>query len=90
MVVNSTDNADLLMNQIQLKENIRKNQKYLLLGQISRLLKVLFEAENRFKYSSNQKILFESVLVELCRVNSEVVDLSVIISEIEAVKKIPD
>ena len=50
-------------------------------------MKVLFEAENRFKYSSNQKILLEAILVELSRVNTEVLDLSEILSEIKAVKK---
>ena len=87
MVVNSTDNADLLDESDSIKGKYSEESKIFTSGQISRLLKVLFEAENRFKYSSNQKILFESVLVELCRINSEVVDLSVIISEIEAVKK---
>ena len=57
--------------------------------QILRLMKILFEAENRFKYSSSQKILLEVLLTELCRVNADVVDLSVILSEIEAVKKKP-
>ncbi|MEZ4688876.1 MAG: hypothetical protein R3A12_01310 [Ignavibacteria bacterium] len=52
-------------------------------------MKILFEAENRFKYSSSQKILLEVLLTELCRVNADVVDLSVILSEIEAVKKKP-
>lgn len=75
------------MNLIQLKKNTGKESEEFSDEQIARLMKILFEAESRFKFSSNQKILFESILVELCRVNSEVVDLSVILSEIEAVKK---
>lgn len=47
----------------------------------------MFEAENRFKFSSNQKILMEVLLAELCRMNKEVIDLAKIISGLEAVKK---
>jgi len=87
MVVKSTGNPELLDESDSVKEKYLKESKEFSDEQIARLMKILFEAENRFKYSSNQKILFESILVELCRVNTEVVDLSVILSEIEAVKK---
>ena len=87
MVVKSTGNPELLDESDSVKEIYLKESKEFSDEQIARLMKILFEAENRFKYSSNQKILFESILVELCRVNTEVVDLSVILSEIEAVKK---
>jgi uncharacterized protein YPO0396 len=52
-----------------------------------RLLKILFEAEARFKYSANQKFLLEAILVELCRVNRDVVDLSSLVSDLESLKK---
>lgn len=87
LIVKSTDNPELLDESDSVKEKYLKESKEFSDEQIARLMKILFEAENRFKYSSNQKILFESILVELCRVNTEVVDLSVILSEIEAVKK---
>ena len=87
MIVKSTGNPELLDESDSVKEKYLKESKEFSDEQIARLMKILFEAENRFKYSSNQKILFESILVELCRVNTEVVDLSVILSEIEAVKK---
>ena len=87
MIVKSTGNQELLDESDSVKEKYLSESKEFTDEQIARLMKILFEAENRFKYSSNQKILFESILVELCRVNTEVVDLSVILSEIEAVKK---
>ena len=87
MIVKSTGNPELLDESDSVKEKYLNESKEFTDEQIARLMKILFEAENRFKYSSNQKILFESILVELCRVNTEVVDLSVILSEIEAVKK---
>ncbi len=87
MIVKSTGNPELLDESDSVKEKYLNESKEFTDEQIARLMKILFEAESRFKYSSNQKILFESILVELCRVNTEVVDLSVILSEIEAVKK---
>lgn len=87
MIVKSTGNPEMLDESDSVKEKYRKESEEFSDEQIARLMKILFEAESRFKFSSNQKILFESILVELCRVNSEVVDLSVILSEIEAVKK---
>ncbi|MBK8549979.1 MAG: hypothetical protein IPL53_02545 [Ignavibacteria bacterium] len=87
MIVKSTGNVELLDESDSVKEKYVNEAKNFSDEQIARLMKVLFEAESRFKYSSNQKILFESILAELCRLNSEVVDLSVILSEMEAVKK---
>lgn len=87
MIVNSTGKVDLLDESDSIKEKYTEEAKSFSSEQISRLIKILFEAENRFKYTSNQKILLEAILVELCKVNSEVLDLSTILSEIEAVKK---
>lgn len=89
MIVNSTGKTDLLNESDNVKEKYLEEAKNFSSEQILRLMKILFEAENRFKYSSNQKILLEVLLTELCRVNSDVVDISVILSEIEAVKKKP-
>ena len=89
MIVNSTGKTELLDESDSIKEKYSSEAKLFSADQISRLMKVLFEAENRFKYSSNQKILLEAILVELSRVNTEVLDLSEILSEIKAVKKNP-
>jgi DNA polymerase-3 subunit gamma/tau len=89
MIVNSTGKTDLLDEPDTIKEKYLEEAKGFSSEQILRLMKILFEAENRFKYSSSQKILLEVLLTELCRVNADVVDLSVILSEIEAVKKKP-
>lgn len=87
MVVKTTCKADLLDESDSIKEKYLKEAGEFSIEQISRLMKVLFEAETRFKYSSNQKILLEAIISELCRLNSEVVDLASILSEIEAAKK---
>lgn len=87
MIVQSTQNIDLLDESDSIKTKYSEEAGQLSSEQVSRLLKILFEAENRFKYSSNQKILVESILVELTRANVEVINLSEIISEIVDVKK---
>ncbi len=87
MIVNSTGKTDLLDESDSVKEKYSDEAKLFSADQISRLMKILFEAENRFKYSSNQKILLEAILVELSRVNNEVLDLSDILSELKSVKK---
>lgn len=55
-------------------------------GQLMRLLKLLLDNETKFKYSTNQKIFLESLLVELCKVHREVVDLESIIAEFERLR----
>lgn len=87
MIIKTTGNAGLLDESDSVKERYVEEAKEFTQDQISRLLKILFEAEERFRFSSNQKILLEAILTELCRVNSQVVDLAQILSEIEAVKK---
>ena len=64
---------------------LETSQKYTE-GQVLRLLKILFESEGRFKFSGNQKLLLEAILIELCRVNSEVKDLSEMIAIINSLK----
>lgn len=77
--------------QLDEPDNIR--DKYLAaskdftLDSVLRLIKILLDNESRLKYSGNQKILFEVILTELCRIEKEVFDISVLISELEAIKK---
>jgi len=87
LIVNSTDNPDLLDESDSVKEKYSEESKKFTKEQLERILKVLFDSENRFKYSSNQKIFTEVLLNEISRVNSEVADLAQILSELESVKK---
>jgi DNA polymerase III subunit gamma/tau len=87
LVIKTTDNVELLDESDITKGKYREEAKSYSPDQIQRILKVLIEAESRFKYSSNQKILMESMLAELCRINREVVDISELISGLEALKK---
>lgn len=87
LIVKSTNSSDLI-DESDLNKNKYKEDKDLFsLDQIQRILKILIESETRFKYSSNQKILMESLLIELCRINKEIVDISELISGLEAIKK---
>jgi DNA polymerase-3 subunit gamma/tau len=87
LVVKSTGNVDLLDEPDVMKKKYNEEAALFTENQVLRLLNVLFEAENRFKYSSNQRILLEAIVVELCKVNNEVSDLSKILGELEALKK---
>jgi DNA polymerase-3 subunit gamma/tau len=87
MIVVSTGNADLLdESDLNKKKYSSESQKFKQ-EEILRLLKILFEAEGRFKFSSNQKILFEAILVELCKVSQEITGFSRLINELEELKK---
>ncbi|MDD5363455.1 MAG: DNA polymerase III subunit gamma/tau [Ignavibacteria bacterium] len=87
LIIKTTDNVELLDESDITKAKYREEAKTYSSDQIQRILKVLIESESRFKYSSNQKILMESMLAELCRINREIVDLSELISGLEALKK---
>lgn len=87
LIVKNTGNIDLIDESDLVKERYVKDAGNFTGEQISRLLKILFDAESKFRYSSNQKILLEVILAELCRVNNDVVDLSVILSELSSAKK---
>lgn len=87
LVVKSTGNIDLLDEPDVMKKKYKEEAALFSENQVLRLLNVMFEAENRFKYSSNQRILLEAIIVELCKVNSEVSDLSKILGELETLKK---
>lgn len=87
MVVKSTGNISLIDESDSIKDKYLKEAENFSSEQISRLMKVLFETETRFRFSANQKIIMEALLDELCRINSQVLDLSVVLSELESVKK---
>ncbi len=87
LIIKTTDNPDLLDESDQTKEQFKQQAEGFSQEQILRLLKVIFEAESRIRYSSNQKILFEALIVELSSLNKEVVDISSLISELDALKK---
>ncbi len=87
LIVKTTEKADLLDESDETKKKFLEEAKSYSIDQIQRILKLLFESEQRFKYSGNQKVLMESLLVELCRINREVVDISELISGLETLKK---
>jgi DNA polymerase-3 subunit gamma/tau len=87
LIVKSTENSDLLDESDDTKSKFLEEAKNYSIDQIQRILKLLFDSEPRFKFSSNQKVLMESLLVELCRVNREIVDISELISGLETLKK---
>jgi DNA polymerase-3 subunit gamma/tau len=87
LIMKTTGNQDLLDESDLIKKRYKEESEQFSEDQIMRLQKIMFEAEARFKYSANQKILMEAILVELCRVNRDVVDLSNLISDLENIKK---
>lgn len=87
LVLKTTDNEELLDESDIIRKRYREESKLFSEEQIMRLLKIMFENEYRYKFSVNQNILLESLMVELCRINKEVVDVSNLISELEAFKK---
>lgn len=87
LIVNSTNASSLIDESDVIKERYIKESKKFTEGQLLRILQILFDDEQRFKFSANQRILIEAILVELCRINKEVVDLEKIILEIEDFKK---
>ena len=87
LIVKTTEKADLLDESDDTKKKFLEEAKSYSVDQIQRILKLLFDSETRFKFSGNQKVLMESLLVELCRINREVVDISELISGLETLKK---
>ena len=87
LIVKTTEKADLLDESDDTKKKFLEEAKSYSVDQIQRILKLLFDSEQRFKFSANQKVLMESLLVELCRINREVVDISELISGLETLKK---
>lgn len=86
LIVTSTGNMELLSESDLIKKNYHEASKKFTEAQVLRLLKILFETEGRFKFSGSQKLLLESLLIELCRVNSEVKELSEMLAFVNAMK----
>jgi DNA polymerase-3 subunit gamma/tau len=87
LIVRSTSDAELIDEPDSIKEKFKEEAKLFTVDGILRLLKVLSDAENRIRYSSNQKIFVEVMLAELCRLNSELSDVSELITELTGSKK---
>lgn len=87
LIIISTKNIELLNESDVIRNRYMQSAEKYTEGQVLRLLKILFESEGRFKFSGNQKLLMESMLIELCRVNSEVKDLSEMIAVVNSLKK---
>jgi len=87
LLVKTTLNPELLDESDSFREKYSLASKEFSSDQLQRLMKVLFESESRFRYSANQKILLETILAELCTVNRDVRDLSLLISEVTSLKK---
>ena len=87
LIIKSTSDVNLLDESDFIRGRYKDSAENFTEAQLLRLLKILFEGENRYKYSSNQMILMETMLVELCRINKEIIDLETLISELEAIKK---
>ena len=87
LIIKTTNDHDLLDESDLIRKKYNEEAEFYTEDQIMRLLKILFEAEARFKYSANQKILMEAILVELCRVNRDIVDLLSLVSDLESLKK---
>lgn len=87
LLVIITSNPKQLDESDNIREKYVSEAKEFTIDGILRLMKILLENEARLKYSGNQKILFEVILTELCRIEKEVYDIGVLISELEAIKK---
>jgi len=87
LIIKSTSEEDLIDEPDSIKEKFTAEAKLFSIDSILRLMKVLSDAENRIRLSSNQKIFLEVLIAELCRVNSEVSDLAEIITELKGSKK---
>lgn len=87
LIVYSTKDTSLINESDVIKSRYLEESKKFSEGQLLRVLQILFDDEQRFKFSANQRILLESILVELCRINKEVVDIEKLILELEEFKK---
>lgn len=87
LVIKTTGKPDLLDESDFIKKKYVEEAANFTLEQALRILKIIFDNETRYKYSSNQKILLESMLIEICRINKEIVDLAELIAGLEALKK---
>ena len=87
LIIKSTSEEELIDEPDSIKEKFSAEAELFSIDRILRLMKILSDAENRIRLSSNQKIFVEVMLAELCRVDAEVSDLSEIITELKGSKK---
>lgn len=87
LIIKSTSEEELIDEPDSIKEKFSAEAKLFSIDRILRLMKILSDAENRIRLSSNQKIFVEVMLAELCRVDAEVSDLSEILAELRGSKK---
>ncbi|MBN1632836.1 MAG: DNA polymerase III subunit gamma/tau [Ignavibacteria bacterium] len=87
LIIKTTKNLSLLDESDVIRKKYLKESENFSEEQILRILKILFDDEYRFRSSGNQKILLETILVELCRINKEVIDLEKLITGLEEFKK---
>lgn len=87
LIIKSTSEEELIDEPDSIKEKFSAEAELFSIDRILRLMKILSDAENRIRLSSNQKIFVEVMLAELCRVDAEVRDLSEIITELKGSKK---
>lgn len=87
LIIKTSGNPDLLDETDLLKKNYQSHSEKFSTEQVLRLLKILFESEQRFKFSYNQKIFLEALLIELCRINEEVLDVNKLLGELTEMKK---
>lgn len=87
LIVKSTSDSGLLDEPESIRQKFTEQAKLITADRIIRIMKVLSDAEGKIRYSSSQKIFVEVMLAELCRLNSELSDLSEIITELKASKK---
>lgn len=87
LIVKTTKNPALLDESDLIRKRYTEESEHFSEEQILRILKILFDDEYRFRSSGNQKILLETLLVELCRINKEVIDIQKLLAELEEFKK---
>ncbi len=87
LIIKSTKDCSLIDESDVIKNKYIQESDKFSESQLLRILQILFDDEQRFKFSANQRIFSETILVELCRINKEVIDLERLISELEEFKK---
>lgn len=87
LIMKTTKNPSLLDESDLIRKKYLEETENFSEEQVMRILKILFDDEYRFRSSGNQKILLETLLVELCRINKEVIDLEKLITGLEEFKK---
>lgn len=87
LIIKSTGNEELLNETDVIKSEYKKHSESFTSEEILRLLNLLFESEQKFKYSFNQKIFMESLLQEMVKLNAETVNFDKLITELNEFKK---